>query len=189
MQVLFSAMSGNLGLPCAVPVRKPPESAQKPTTPRRVVARAFGQFLRIARERHHWSQGAVAELCAVDAEKQVGVKVSGTFISHVEQGKVAAPDPVLLRELARLYGVNFEDLIQLLQRSRQQPAVGLESLVEPGGAEMVVRGEDEYLVTRYRGLTPSQRVMLMKFLDMIQSGQGGAADSVAQFPHPRHPKR
>lgn len=186
MQVLFSAMSGNLGLPCAVPARKA-QSAKRLTKPRQVVALAFGQFLRKARENNHWSQGNVAELCAVDAEKQTGVKVSGTFISHVEQGKVAAPDPVLLRELARLYGVNFDDLIQLLQRSRQQPAVGLESLAEPGGAEMIVRGEDEYLVTRYRGLTPSQRVMLMKFMDMIQSG--GAADSVGQFPHPRQPKR
>lgn len=132
-------------LGCPVGVKKQQRTGERP-----IVARAFGDYLRdrrIAVGEGGWSQEDVADL--------VTPKVTGPTISHLEQGKVAAPDPVLLKELAKLYGVDLTGLVDLLKRSRSAPTALIHELkaASPEEADMVVRGVEEHFVKEFRKLS------------------------------------
>lgn len=145
------------------------------TETRPIVARAFGTYIKGLRVHQGWSQENVAQLL------QDRIAISGTFISHLEQGKVAAPDPVLLRELALLYGKNVDDLVELLRLSRRQPTAVIEELRSalPGEADMVVRGLEEHFIRKFRQLRERDRATILEQIDFIQSR--GAADAGAIF--------
>jgi len=155
-------------LHCHYPVKK---QAKPEGTGRPVVVAAFGRYLKKLRDDKGWSQEDVVDLLTGVA------KVSGTSLSHAEQGKTTAPDPVLLLDLAKIYGVNLKDLVELLRRNRQMPTAATLSELSRGPAEddMVVRGEERAFVDRVRKLQADQRYALMTFLHALESGYGAAA--------------
>lgn len=48
------------------------------------------------------------QLSLRDVERRIGK--SNAYLSQVERGKIKQPDPIVLLELAELYGLNFETL-------------------------------------------------------------------------------
>ena len=173
-------MFSNLDLPCLTVVTKqadaPADPSKPKTKPREATVRAFGRYmrdLRIKKGAGGWSQADVAQLTPKD------VRVSGTFISHIEQGKVRAPDPVLLRELTKIYGVDFDQVVELLRKNRSAPrATNQAQLQAVGEADMVVRGEEKRLIERYRQLKQHDRYSLLTFLDaMIERGAASRVEA------------
>ena len=59
-----------------------------------------GSVLRRARMHH--------QLSLRDVERRIGK--SNAYLSQVERGKIKQPDPIVLLDLAELYGLNFEML-------------------------------------------------------------------------------
>lgn len=77
---------------------------------------AFGTLLAEFRQERQVSNGwSEIEL------KKVGVaaKIGSSTLSQYENGRVWAPDPVVLSELARLYRVSFFGLVAVLKANRQ----------------------------------------------------------------------
>ena len=48
------------------------------------------------------------QLSLRDVERRIGR--SNAYLSQVERGKIKQPDPIVLLDLAELYGLNFETL-------------------------------------------------------------------------------
>lgn len=83
---------------------------------RPIVAPKFAARLKDARDRRSLTMGQV-----VARIHQLGPAFEGftrAQLSRYEDGMIAAPDPVVLLKLAKLYCVEFEDLAQRLLEDR-----------------------------------------------------------------------
>jgi transcriptional regulator with XRE-family HTH domain len=79
---------------------------------------AFGALLAEFRDARQVSNGwAEIELSKGGA----GTKIGSSTLSQYENGRVWAPDPVVLSELARLYRVSLTGLLAVLKANRQNP--------------------------------------------------------------------
>lgn len=74
---------------------------------------SFGEYIRAARLK--------GDLSLREAARRIGV--SPTYLSQIENGKVAPPMPAVLRNMAGLYSVSFDNLIQRAQ-NRLSESVG-----------------------------------------------------------------
>lgn len=65
-------------------------------------AKAFGDHLRRLREARHWSLREV--------DRRTGGAISFSWLSRLEKGRGRSLNIDLIAEIARAYGVSFEDL-------------------------------------------------------------------------------
>ena len=75
-------------------------TSAKPDLTERQNRPEIGSVLRRARMHH--------QLSLRDVERRIGR--SNAYLSQVERGKIKQPDPIVLLDLAELYGLNFETL-------------------------------------------------------------------------------
>ena len=100
-------------------------------------------------------------LLHVDDRAEVGIELDRASIYAYEAGRVAAPDAAVLWGLARVYGVNIDDLIGTLVGYR-----GIERLVvperkqdwKPSSAELKV-------IARLRKMSPTSRKSCIEFIN------------------------
>jgi transcriptional regulator with XRE-family HTH domain len=100
-EVLQEGLTGPSGKAPRGPRRGPQPDAQAVEDPHGA-APPVGRVLRRARE--HW------RLSLREVERRTGR--SNAYISQVERGLIRRPDPLVLLELANLYGLNFRTLAE-----------------------------------------------------------------------------
>lgn len=135
--------------------------------PRERVVPAFGNALEKARGK--MSMGQVYTYAGI----------SQSTLSHWEKGTVAAPDPVILLKLARLYGVSMTDLVDVLEWSRKNPRAEEAPTVVSEVGEMRVTGAEENLMRRFRKMPSKQMSLVLDYMDFVEARAGGAADAGA----------
>lgn len=89
---------------------------------------AFGRLLQTLRKQVQNPRGDATPLSA-DAiarlVRAVGPHLSlvGSTLWRWEEGEVTSPDPLILRELARIYQTSFPNLLSVLDANRSNPAL------------------------------------------------------------------
>jgi transcriptional regulator with XRE-family HTH domain len=106
-------------------------------------------------------------LSCTDVSKQsarFGKAISASYVNRIENKRIKDPSPDRLRALAYGLGIPAEDLLAR--------AAGL---VAPGD-----QSEELHLVTRFRGLSPDRRGVVLNIVEMFHSEQ-----SSRRTPRPR----
>ena len=91
----------------------------------------------------------------VQAERPLWKTDSASYVNRIENKRIKNPSADRLRALAHGLGIPAEDLLAR--------AAGL---VAPGG-----QSEELHLITRFRGLSPDRRVVVLNIVDMFHSEQ------------------
>ena len=106
-----------------------------------------GSVLRRARIHH--------QLSLRDVERRIGR--SNAYLSQVERGKIKQPDPIVLLDLAELYGLNFETLATW---ARWVPAD-----LDP--ADVCPRDSTAVLVRQVMELDANERATVLRHIESI----------------------
>lgn len=130
--------------------------------PRERVVPAFGSALEKARGK--MSMGQVYTYAGI----------SQSTLSHWEKGTVAAPDPVILLKLARLYGVSMTALVDVLEWSRNNPRAEEAPTVVPEVGEMRITGAEEHFMRRFRKLPAKTASLVLDYIEFVEGKVGGA---------------
>ncbi len=107
----------------------------------------MGSVLRRARLHH--------DLSLREVERRIGR--SNAYLSQVERGLIKQPDPIVLLELAELYGLNFETLAAWANWVSADP--------NPSGAQP--RDSTAVLVRQVMELDAAERATVLRFVDSI----------------------
>ena len=119
----------------------------KPGPTRRQDRPQVGGVLRRARLHH--------DLSLREVERRIGR--SNAYLSQVERGLIKQPDPIVLLELAELYGLNFETLAAWANWVSTDP--------DPSGAQP--RDSTAVLVRQVMELDADERATVLRFVDSI----------------------
>lgn len=101
---------------------------------------AFGGVLRQLRDRMAQSKGSAIShdaLARIVTKQSAHLSIAGPTLWRWEEGEVRSPDPLVLRALAKLFGVEFPALIDVLDANRANPGLSVEdafALLESHGA-------------------------------------------------------
>ena len=95
------------------------------------------------------------QLSLRDVERRIGR--SNAYLSQVERGKIKQPDPIVLLDLAELYGLNFETLATW---ARWVPA-------DLGPADARPRDSTAVLVRQVMELDANERATVLRHIESI----------------------
>lgn len=101
---------------------------------------AFGGVLRQLRDRMAQSKGSAIShdaLARIVTKQNAHLSIAGPTLWRWEEGEVRSPDPLVLRALAKLFGVEFSALLDVLDANRADPRLSVEdasALLESTGA-------------------------------------------------------
>ena len=108
----------------------------------------MGGVLRRARLHH--------DLSLREVERRIGR--SNAYLSQVERGLIKQPDPIVLLELAELYGLNFRTLAAWADWTSTEP--------DPSGAHQP-RDSTTVLVRQVMELDADERAAVLRFVNAI----------------------
>ena len=112
-----------------------------------------GRLLRRAREHH--------QLSLREVERRIGR--SNAYLSQVERGLIQQPDPVVLSELAELYGLDFMKLARWTGWTGEVEGKGEQTGHHPDTATVLVR--------RVLELDDAQRIRVLKYIEELLRDQ------------------
>ena len=95
------------------------------------------------------------QLSLREVERRIGR--SNAYLSQVERGMIKQPDPIVLLDLAELYGLNFETLAMW---ARWVPA-------DPDPADAHARDSTAVLVRQVMELGANERVTVLRYIESI----------------------
>ena len=95
------------------------------------------------------------QLSLREVERRIGR--SNAYLSQIERGLIKRPDPVVLLDLAELYGLNFETLATW---ARWVAA-------DPNSEDAPRRDSTAVLVRQVMELDPSERTTVLRYVESI----------------------
>lgn len=108
----------------------------------------FGSYLKELR--------LVAGLSLRGAERASEGKVSNPYISQIESGKIENPSPHILKKLADIYHVPYNEIME-----------------EAGYLKRSKSARSGIAFSLGKKLTPEERTELIKYLEFLRSRKGG----------------
>lgn len=130
----------------------------------------FGSFLAGLRESMLWKQSQAADIAA-----RRGIVVTRQALRGLEKGRTKGPDPVLLRAIAALYRVPYEELVRRFVAERYGIDFGsadvtasIEKQLAALQERIVLEQDERELIDQWRTMKGTAREKLLAFVQEIQ---------------------
>ncbi|ODA68963.1 HTH-type transcriptional repressor RghR [Methyloligella halotolerans] len=120
-----------------------------PAAERSTVKLTLGQYLAAIRKDR--------KMTLRDVEEATNKQVSNAYLSQIENDKIRKPSPNVLHTLAELYGISFENLMEMAGY-----------FVSPAKRKIEDRHGRVATFAEYN-LTPEEELELMQFLQFLRS--------------------